>query len=91
MKKKIGKYTYEKSTNPKKKLMVKVNNRTIHFGSRNMEHFKDKTGIWKSKDHNDPKRRKNFLTRSSGIKDKNGNLTKDDPTKANYHARRILW
>ena len=48
---KIGKYNYEKSTNPKKKLMVVVNGKKIHFGSRDMEHFKDKTGIWKSKDH----------------------------------------
>ena len=48
---KIGKYDYKKSTNPKKKLMVVVNNKTIHFGSRDMEHFKDKTGIWKSKNY----------------------------------------
>lgn len=87
---KIGKYNYEKSTNPKKKLMVVVNGKKIHFGSRDMEHFKDKTKIWSNKDHNDPKRRKNYLSRSAGIKNKNG-LTKDDPTSANYHSRRILW
>tara|TARA_R110002074_G_scaffold388686_2_gene571518 strand:+ start:1380 stop:1652 length:273 start_codon:yes stop_codon:yes gene_type:complete len=88
---KIGKYNYEKSTNPKKKLMVIVYNKKIHFGSRDMEHFKDKTGIWKNKDHNDIKRRKNYLTRSAGIKRKNGELTKDDPSSSNYHSRRILW
>ena len=88
---KIGKYNYEKSTNPKKKLMVIVDNKKIHFGSRDMEHFKDKTGIWKNKDHNDKKRRKNYLTRSAGIKKKDGSLTKDDASSANYHSRRILW
>ncbi len=88
---KIGKYDYKKSTNPKKKLMVVVNNKTIHFGSRDMDHFKDKTGIWKSKDHGDEKRRKNYLTRSAGIKRKDGTLTKDDPTSANFHSRNILW
>ena len=88
---KIGKYDYKKSTNPKKKLMVVVNNKTIHFGSIDNEHFKDKTGIWKSKDHNDEKRRKNYLTRSAGIKTKDGKLTKDNPNYANYHARRVLW
>ncbi len=88
---KIGKYDYKKSTNPKKKLMVVVNNKTIHFGSRDMEQFKDKTGIWKSKDHGDEKRRKNYLTRSAGIKRKDGTLTKDDPTSANFHSRNILW
>ena len=88
---KIGKYDYKKSTNPKKKLMVVVNNKTIHFGSRDMSHFKDKTGIWKSKDHGDKTRIKNYLTRSAGIKRKDGTLTKDDPTSANFHSRRILW
>ena len=88
--KKIGKYVYEKSTNPKKKLMVVVNNKKIHFGSRDMEHFKDKTGIWKNKDHNDPKRRKNYLARSAGIRGKNG-LTKNDVNSANYHSRKVLW
>ena len=88
---KIGKYEYKKSTNPKKKLMVVVNNKIIHFGSRDMEQFKDKTGIWKSKDHNDDKRRKNYLSRSAGIKRKDGTLTKDDPTSANFHSRSVLW
>ena len=88
---KIGKYNYEKSTNPKKKLMVIVDGKKIHFGSRAMEHFKDKTGIWSNKDHNDPVRRKNYLSRSAGIKKKDGSLTKDDPMSANYHSRRILW
>jgi hypothetical protein len=88
---KIGKYDYKKSTNPKKKLMVVVNNKTIHFGSRDMSHFKDKTGIWKSKDHGDKKRRENYLTRSAGIKRKDGTLTKDDPTSANFHSRYVLW
>jgi hypothetical protein len=87
----VGKYNYEKSTRPDKKLMVKVKGETIHFGSRKMEHFKDKTGIWKSKDHNDEKRRQNYLRRSAGIKDKEGKLTKDDPMSPNYHARRVLW
>ena len=88
---KIGKYEYKKSTNPKKKLMVVVNNKNIHFGSRDMQQFKDKTGIWKSKDHNDDKRRKNYLSRSAGIKRKDGTLTKDDPTSANFHSRSVLW
>ena len=92
---KVGKFNYEKSTRPDKKLMVVVTKdgkkKTVHFGARKMEHFKDKTGIWSSKDHGDKERRKNFLTRSAGIKNKSGGLTKDDPFSPNYHARRILW
>ena len=92
--KKIGKYTYEKSTRKDKKLMTTVDGKKVHFGNPNPppnQHFKDKTGIWSKLDHNDPKRRKNYLTRTAGIKDKSGKLTKDDPKSPNYHARRILW
>lgn len=88
---KIGKYTYFKSDKKDKKLMTEVNGKKVHFGSSKMEHFKDKTGIWKSKDHGDKERRKNYLTRSAGIKKKDGTLTKDDPTSPNYHSRKILW
>jgi hypothetical protein len=88
---KVGRYNYEKSTRKDKKLMVRVKGKLIHFGFTGMEHFKDKTGIWKSLDHGDKKRRKNFLTRSAGIRGKDGKLTKDDPLSPNYHARRVLW
>ena len=88
---KIGKYEYKKSTNPKKKLMVVVNNKTINFGSRDMEHFKDKTGIWKSKDHGDSKRRASFRARMSGIKLKDGSRAVDNPLSPAYHAMKILW
>jgi hypothetical protein len=87
----VGRYDYEKSTAKGKKLMVVVKGKTIHFGSTSMEHFKDKTGIWKSKDHGDPKRRANYLARSAGIKDGQGRLTKDDPSSPNWHSRKILW
>ena len=87
----VGKYDYKKSTRPDKKLMVVVDGKTIHFGARSMEHFKDRTGIWKSKDHGDDKRRKSYLARAKGIKKKDGSLAWKDPKSANYHAVRILW
>jgi len=90
-KKKIGNYVYEKSTAKGKKLMTTVKGKKVHFGNKDMEQFKDKTGIYKSKDHGDDKRRESFLKRSAGIKNKEGKLTKNDPTSANYHARRVLW
>jgi len=33
----------------------------------------------------------NYLTRSAGIRNKAGELTKDDPWSANHWARKILW
>ena len=92
MKVKIGKYEYEKSTNKNKKLKVKIGSKTIHFGNSNYQHFKDKTGLLpKSLNHNDKKRRENYLKRSKAIKNKKGELTYLNPLSANFHAIRILW
>ena len=91
IKMKIGKYNYERSTRKGKKLMTIVNGKVVHFGDSSKEQYKDRTGLWKKKDHLDKERRKNFLTRSAGIRDKEGRLTKDDPESPNYHSRKILW
>jgi len=89
---KIGKYEYKLSTAKNKKLMTEVNGKTIHFGQKGYEHFFDKTGLLpKSLNHNDPKRQKNYLSRSRGIKNKEGKLTANNPQSPNYHAIRILW
>jgi len=88
---KINGLEYTKSTRKGKKLMVRVEGKLIHFGSSDMEHYKDKTGIWSSLNHQNEKRRQMYIARASGIKNKQGALTKDDPTSANYHAIRILW
>ena len=91
----VGRFEYKKSTNPSKKLMVTVEKdgkkRTVHFGARSMEHFRDKTGIWKSKDHGDATRRKSFRARMSGIIKKDGTKAVSDPFSPAYHALRILW
>ena len=91
MKVKVGKYTYEKSDKKNKKLMTVVNNKTIHFGQLPYEHFKDKTGIWSKLDHGDQKRRKNYLNRAGGIRNKAGKLTANDEMSSNWHSRKILW
>ena len=88
---KIGNYNYEKSTRKEKKLMVRVKGRLIHFGDSSMQQFKDKTGIWKSKDHGDKTRQKSYLARAKGIKKKDGSIAWKDPTSPNYHAVRVLW
>jgi len=82
---KVGRFDYQKSTRPDKKLMVVVEKggkkKTVHFGNRKgsaNEHFKDRTGIWKSLDHGDTQRRKNFRDRMSGVKKKDGSRAVDD-------------
>lgn len=88
---KIDGYEYSKSTAKGKKLMTQVNGKTIHFGQLPYGHFKDRTGIYKSLNHNDETRRKNYLRRTANIRDKQGRLTRNNPSSPNYHARRILW
>lgn len=62
--------------------------KTIHFGNSD---YRDFLILEKSKDPNRNEVRKNYLTRSAGIRDGSGNLTKDNPLSANYWARRVLW
>ena len=76
-----------KSSKKGKKMSVYVLNkdgkkRLIHFGDSNMEDFRQ---------HKDEKRRKSYLARSGGIRNKEGKLTKDDKNSANYWSRKILW
>jgi hypothetical protein len=87
-----GTFEYKKSTHKDKKLMVNVNDKWIHFGQKNYEHYFDKTHLLDPKlNHLDKKRREEYLARASGIKNKENKLTKDDITSPNYHAINILW
>ena len=79
-------YKPYKSTNPKKKGMVYVmrdgKKKLIYFGDSSMEDFTQ---------HKDKERRKNYLRRSAGIKNKDGQLTANNKNYSNYWAREILW
>lgn len=56
--------------------------KVVSFGHKDYEDFRQ---------HKDPKRRKSYLKRSAGIRDKNGKLTKDDKFSPNRWARAVLW
>jgi len=76
-----------KSSKKGKKMSVYVLNkdgkkRLIHFGDSNMEDFRQ---------HKDEKRRKSYLARSGGIRNKEGKLTANDKNSANYWSRKVLW
>lgn len=79
-------YKPYKSTNKGKKGMVYVKKeggvRLIHFGDSSMS---DMTK------HKDKKRQKSYLARSGGIRDKSGNLTKNNKNSANYWSRKVHW
>ena len=79
-------YKPRKSTRSDKKGMVYVmkngSKRLIHFGDSSMQDFTQ---------HKDKQRRKNYLNRSAGIRNKQGQLTKNDKNSANYWSRKINW
>lgn len=56
--------------------------RLIHFGDSSMKDFTQ---------HKDEKRRKSYLARSGGIRNKEGKLTKNDKNSANYWSRKVNW
>ena len=62
--------TFMKSANKNKKYSTIYNGKTINFGDSKMEQYKDSTGLglYTSKDHLDPVRRKSYLARAKGIK-----------------------
>lgn len=71
------------SDKKEKKMMVLAKKgdevRLIHFGQKGYKH------------NYSPEAKQNYLTRSAGIRNKSGQLTKDDPFSPNYWARKVLW
>ena len=66
---------FKKSTRKGKKYMVNYNGRWIHFGDSSAEHYKDTTPLklYSHLNHNDEKRKKSYLARAKGIRNKNMN------------------
>jgi hypothetical protein len=66
-----------------KKMMVLAKKgdevKLVHFGQKGYQH------------NYSSEAKQNYLTRSAGIRNKSGELTKDDPFSPNYWARKVLW
>lgn len=84
---------FRRSTRKHKKYMVLYNGKWVHFGDTRYEQFKDSTPLklYTHLDHGDVKRQKNYLQRSRGIRDGNGNLTYKNKGSPNYYSVRYLW
>ena len=67
------------------------NPKLIHFGHREYSHYFDQIGEYKHLNHNDKERRKSYLARAKGIRDKDGNLTWKDKNTANWWSVHKLW
>lgn len=84
---------FEKSNHKNKKYMVLYKGKWIHFGDNRYEQFRDSTPLklYSSLDHLDPIRKKLYLARAKGIRDKEGNLTYLDKNSPNFYAVKYLW
>jgi hypothetical protein len=84
---------FEKSNRKNKKYMVFYNGKWIHFGDTRYEQYRDSTPLklYVNLDHLDPVRKKSYLARAKGIKDKDGNLTYLDKNSPNYYSIKYLW
>lgn len=59
----IKKEDFKKSTRKNKKYMIKIDGRTVHFGDKRYQHYKDKIGMYSHLDHNDKERRRLYYAR----------------------------
>lgn len=85
---------FKKSTRKYKKYMVKTpNGHWVHFGDKRYQQFKDRTPLklYSYLDHNNKKRRENYLSRAKGIRDKEGDLTYNNKESPNYYSIHYLW
>ena len=83
----------KQSTQKNTKYMVLVNDKWIHFGDSRYEQFRDSTPLklYSYLDHKDKERRRNYLQRAKGIKNKFGALTYLDKNSPNYWSIKYLW
>ena len=66
--------------------------RTLHFGDRRYEQFKDRTnlGIYTKKNHNDKRRQNNYYNRHSGVKNRKKAIHKEKINNNGYYTPKIL-
>lgn len=78
--------TEQNRTGKKRSVNLYDNNKnlikTIYFGNIKYEDFTI---------HKNEERRIRYIKRAGNIKDKQGNLTRNNPMSPNYYAMRYLW
>lgn len=92
---KLYKIFKSKSKNKKYSVYVMKDGKKtlINFGQLGFDQYRDTTPLklYSDLDHNDKERRKRYLQRAKGIKNKQGELTWKDRNSANYYAIKYLW
>ena len=78
----LGAQELKRSTRKNKKLAVLYNDKWYHIGHSAYTDFTQ---------HKNLERRKNYLTRTRGIRDGKGRLTYNNKNSANFWSRTLLW
>ena len=83
----------ESSRKNKKYMVISPKGKWVHFGQKSAQQFKDTTGLglYSHLDHGDNERRRLYLARASGIKNKQGLRTLNDKESSNFYSMRYLW
>tara|TARA_B110000091_G_scaffold211404_1_gene255974 strand:+ start:1919 stop:2224 length:306 start_codon:yes stop_codon:yes gene_type:complete len=66
--------------------------RTLHFGDKNYQQYKDRTPLklYKNKNHNTRKRMQNYYSRHSGTKTRKEGIKKEKRKSNGYYNSKIL-
>ena len=81
--KELGAKSLDYSSRKNNKYMVTLpSGKKVHFGSSKYEDYTI---------HKDEKRRDKYLARAMKIKNKNGELTYNNPESPNFWAIKLLW
>lgn len=81
----------------KKYTAILPNGKLVHFGHKSYQQYKDQVpkklggGLWTSKNHLDPVRRKNYRSRHSGIMCKDGSRCIDTRYSPAWFSYYFLW
>ena len=79
----LGAVSFDYSKRKDKKYVVRLpNGKKIHFGSSKYPDYLT---------HKDKERRDNYLNRAKNIRDKQGELTYNNPESANFWSIFLLW
>ena len=87
----------QSSSRKNQKYMITVKHqgvtKTIHYGDKRYQQYEDRTpdDEYFILNHHDLKRRNSYLARASRIRNKNGDLTCNDPFSANRYSIITLW
>ena len=89
---------FEKSTRKGKKYAAKIKNnkthkiRTINFGAKDYQQFKDRTPLklYSNQDHGDKQRQKNYYNRFSGTTNRGKAIALEKKKSEGYYNAKIL-